>query len=153
MSSAGAEAVRRPGGFTLLELLVVLAIAALLVALVPPMFARALPGAQLRSSVHSLAASLQHTRDLAIRLRAAQRLELDLDGRIFAAPGGVPQRLPDGVRVELVTAASELTAGGRAGGVRYFPDGSSTGGRITLSNGSKSYHLDIDWLTGRVSLL
>ena len=37
--------------------------------------------------------------------------------------------------------------------VRFFADGSSTGGRVTLMVGERSYAVDVDWLTGRVRVL
>jgi general secretion pathway protein H len=37
--------------------------------------------------------------------------------------------------------------------VRFFPDGGSNGGRITLAAGDRKYDVDVDWLTGRVAIL
>ncbi len=36
--------------------------------------------------------------------------------------------------------------------IRFYPDGSSTGGRNTGSSGEGKYLVDVDWLTGRVSI-
>ncbi len=36
--------------------------------------------------------------------------------------------------------------------IRFFPDGSSTGGRITLAKDRQQYHVSVDWLTGRISV-
>ena len=60
--------------------------------------------------------------------------------------------MPAGIDLELLTVATELGGGGARGGIRFFPDGSSTGGRVTLSHGSRQYFVDVDWLTGRVSV-
>jgi len=49
----------RQGGFTLLELMVVLAIAAIMMTVVPPLLSSALPGAQLKSAARQLAAGLR----------------------------------------------------------------------------------------------
>jgi len=59
--------------------------------------------------------------------------------------------LPKGIDLKLYTAQSEVTSE-RKGGIRFYPDGSSTGGRITLSAGERKYLVDVDWLTGRVSI-
>jgi general secretion pathway protein H len=40
----------------------------------------------------------------------------------------------------------------RRGAIRFYPDGSSTGGRITVTFGRTQYLVDVDWLTGRVSI-
>ena len=44
---------------------------------------------------------------------------------------------------------SEVEEGNR-GRIRFFPDGSSTGGRVTLTSDERLYHVDVDWLTGQV---
>ena len=36
--------------------------------------------------------------------------------------------------------------------IRFYSDGSSTGGRITVASGERKYLVDVDWLTGRVSI-
>jgi len=38
------------------------------------------------------------------------------------------------------------------GGIRFFPDGSSTGGRITLELGENKRQIDVNWLTGQVEI-
>ena len=61
---AGVSTIRRHHlgrGFTLLELLVVLALATLLIALVPPLISAALPGVELKSSARKVAASVRRT--------------------------------------------------------------------------------------------
>jgi general secretion pathway protein H len=54
--------------------------------------------------------------------------------------------------ISLVTARSELDTD-RVGKIRFFPDGTSTGGRITLARGERKYGVDINWLTGQVVIL
>jgi len=41
---------------------------------------------------------------------------------------------------------------GREGDIRFNPDGSSTGGRISLADGRRRIGVGVDWLTGRVSV-
>jgi general secretion pathway protein H len=38
------------------------------------------------------------------------------------------------------------------GGIRFNPDGSSTGGRVSIGDGRRSIAVGVDWLTGRVSV-
>ena len=59
--------------------------------------------------------------------------------------------LPERFGYELITARTERVTAER-GRIRFFPEGSSTGGRLTVSNGRESQSVDVDWLTGRVSL-
>jgi general secretion pathway protein H len=39
-----------------------------------------------------------------------------------------------------------------AGSVRFYPDGSSTGGRIILSRSGSGYQVGVQWLTGRIRM-
>ena len=53
--------------------------------------------------------------------------------------------------MKLYAAQSEVESA-RKGSIRFYADGSSTGGRITVSSGERKYLVDVDWLTGRVSI-
>jgi general secretion pathway protein H len=55
------------------------------------------------------------------------------------------------LELKLFTAQTEAVSE-RKGAIRFYPDGSSTGGRITVASGERKYLVDVDWLTGRVSI-
>jgi len=155
MSPAGsdpARSARASTGFTLLELMLVLVIAALAVGLVPPLLSAAMPGLQLKSTAREMAAALRYARDQAAARQSEAVVLLDLEEHHYTVSGrNKTFAIPDGLEVELDTVASELT-GDRSGGIRFYPDGSSTGGRVTLSRGERSFKVDVDWLTGRVQI-
>jgi general secretion pathway protein H len=65
---------------------------------------------------------------------------------------GKTRKLPVNVDYELTIAESERV-GESAGRVRFFPDGSSTGGRVGASAGKFASRVDVDWLTGRIGVL
>lgn len=143
---------RTDGGFTLLELLVVLAILSLTLVVTIPAISS---GDQLRldSAAQSLAASLRKTRSLATTTNHPQALTLDLEKQTFEISGQPGQTsLPSDTQVSVFTARSQLQSNTRAS-VRFFADGSSTGGRITLARAGREVLIDIDWLTGRVKIL
>ena len=146
----GAECQR---GFTLLELMVVLVIAAVAMTIVPPLIAQAIPGAQLKSAAREVAAGLRYARNKALTSDQEAVLLLDIDGRNFSVSGRKRQyALPDHLEITLLTAESEMR-GEKKGGIRFFPEGGSTGGRITLAAGPREYAVDVDWLTGKVRIL
>ena len=136
-------------GFTLFELLVVLTIIALASAvIVPSLVGRS--GLEVKRNASELAAGLRQARGQAIVRNRATSVLLDVDRRQFkVADDGRPRQLHKDVTLTLYTARSELL-GAQAGNIRFFPDGSSTGGRITVSGGRQTYLVDVDWLTGRV---
>jgi len=61
-------------------------------------------------------------------------------------------RLPERIELKLYTAQRDLV-NDNVGAIRFFPDGGSDGGRITLTAGTRKYDVDVDWLTGRVAIL
>lgn len=138
-------------GFTLIELLLVLVIGAAMYALVPPMFSAGMAGAELKGATREVAAGLRQARGQAIRMRQEAVLSLDLENKTFTVAGDARRHvLPKRVELKLFTAQSEVDA--RVGRIRFFPDGGSTGGRVTLGVGDKKFLVDVDWLTGRVTI-
>lgn len=142
----------RHRGFTLIELLVVMVIMGLAYSLVPPLFSSGSSGAELKSATRQLAAGLRKARSEAISRKRETFLALDVEQRKFNISGDSRvYNLSRKVEVKLHTAQSELFSG-QTGGIRFFPDGSSTGGRITLAVGDLTYQIDVDWMTGRVAI-
>ncbi len=140
-------------GFTLIELIVVLAIAGFIMAVVPPLIARAIPGVELKGAARQLAGGLRFARSYAIRSRKEALLTLDLEKKLYRVTGRTrAYAIPKGIDVALLTAESE-TDTTQSGSIRFYPTGGSTGGRVTLSIGERSYDVDVDWLTGRVRIL
>jgi len=138
-------------GFTLVELLVVLMIAALAMTLVGTSISRSISGAEMRQAANKVAASLRYTRTRAILSKSEQVFLLDTEARKYTAADREPVVLPEGMNVELNTARSELTSE-TAGGIRFYPDGGSTGGNVRLEANGRIYRVNVAWLTGEASL-
>ena len=141
---------RHGSGFTLIELVVVLVLVGLLFGLVGTSISRSVGGAELRNEVREIIAGLRHTRGQAIIKRTEQVFRADADKLTWQAAAGEEQNLPDGLDITLTTARSEMT-GENAGGIRFFPDGSSTGGSVLLSVGERKWYVTVGWLTGEIS--
>ena len=143
---------RRQRAFTLLELLTVLAIIAMTLAVVLPALTSS-SAVELKASARDVAAALRTARSQAIFSQRSKVVTFELESRTFRVPGRHPERaIADGIRVQLYTAANELV-GEQSGAIRFFPDGSSTGGRVTLSSKRMSLAVDVDWFTGRIRIL
>lgn len=139
-------------GFTLIEVVVVLALAGIIYSLLLAIPTRGASVADLKASARVLASGLRQAQSTAMATKRDAVLSLDVEAREFAMPGDTSARkLPDGIDLKLYTAQSEVSSD-RKGAIRFYPDGSSTGGRITLSTGERKYLVNVDWLTGRVSI-
>ena len=78
-------------------------------------------------------------------------IDIDLRGHAWAAPGREAHAFPADAGVRVTSAAQESGQAGVAR-IRYFPDGSSSGGNIVLSDDRRSTRVDVDWLTGKVTV-
>lgn len=141
----------RQTGFTLVEVLVVMIIIALVLGLVATSLSRSISGAEARQSARNMVAALRYTRTQAILKKSEQVFTVDLEARAYQAPGKARVVLPEGVELQLTTAASEVIEED-VGRIRFFPDGGSTGGRVDLNVNGREYIVNITWLTGEASL-
>jgi len=137
-------------GFSLFELLVVMVMVVLMFTVAGVSMSRSLTGAEVRNAARDMTAGLRQTRGAAITQRQQQVFLVDADARTWQVPGRPPVSLPDGLEITLTTARSELT-GNNAGGIRFYPDGASTGGRVMLSADGREWHITVGWLTGEIS--
>jgi general secretion pathway protein H len=139
-------------GFTLIEVVVVLAILALVTALALPLMTGAESKADMQVAAREIAAGLRTTRNLAMMHGHAEAFSIDTaSGAFRAGATSRARRVPGGVRLILVTTTDERI-NESAGSIRFFPDGSSTGGGVRLSKGNSRSEVLVDWLTGLVSV-
>jgi general secretion pathway protein H len=146
--------MRTQRGFSLLELIVVLVVLGLLMSLVPPLLSGVGLTTQMRGAARQLAAGMRSARTVAVTRQQEAVLTVDLAQRSFSVSGNPRQiSLPssESVSIKLHTALQEVVNEERSA-IRFFPDGSSTGGHVALSDGKLEYRVNVDWLTGRVNI-
>jgi general secretion pathway protein H len=145
--------VNRQRGFTLLEILVVMAIMGLVYALVPALISTSGSTTELRAAARQLAAGLRKARNQAVISRKEASLTVDVDQHRFQVTGDTRSyALPKAAGLSVYTAQSEVVEG-KVASIRFYPDGSSTGGAISIANGATKFRVDVDWLTGGVTIL
>ncbi len=136
-------------GFTLLELLVVLTIAGLILAVAGPRLVGSIARARLHASADAVATILKATRSRAMKTAQTTELTIASDQRHYRALGK-DYSLPANQR--LSSEAQLRASDGFDPALQFFPNGSSNGGKIIISGGGRAIAIDVDWLTGRVSL-
>ncbi len=132
-------------------MLVVVALIALAATVVSVSVGSGLSGARVKAASRDLVAALRYTRGQAIVKHEQRTLSVDVEQRRYRAPGKSWVELPKDMTMKLFTARSELEEEG-VGRIRFFPDGSSTGGHIDLLKDEATWRIEVMWLTGDVKL-
>jgi len=145
---------RRQGeaGFSLFEVLCVVAILALLASVVMPALPRGTSGARLESYAVAAAALLNGDRNAALRRRKQITTEVNAAARLVrsGATGRVVLLPADVTFDALLAARCNQLPGGSV--IRFFPSGMSCGGVIILSRSGIGYEVRVNWLTGGVNV-
>jgi general secretion pathway protein H len=144
---------RAEQGFTLLEVVCVLAILAILAGLVFPLLPHTTSRARLESYAVATAALLKSDRNAALRRQIEIETEINAEKRLVRSGAtGRSLLIPDDVSFEaLLSARCNRTLAGS--GVTFFPSGMSCGGVVALSRSANSYEIRINWLTGGIEVV
>jgi general secretion pathway protein H len=140
--------MRRAAGFTLIEVVCVLAIFALLAGLVLPAIPRATSNSRLEAYALEVASLLTADRNAAIRRHTEVATALDAaSGAIRSGAGADAIQLPRDVGFDALLA--DTCGGSKAGAtIVFFPSGMSCGGTIQLRRGGAGFQVRVNWLTG-----
>jgi general secretion pathway protein H len=139
----------RSAGFTLVELMVALVIAALLMVAAVPASIRFYESIQYRQAVRDVISLLGSARYLAVNNGSAQDVILDPQtGELWL--NDERRKLPDGINL-VVRTAREINREDK-GVIRFYPEGGSSGGDLDLERpGTETVRVSVDWLMGGVS--
>lgn len=143
-------------GFSLLEVLVALCIAAFAVAIALPAMPRGPSRLDAEGAVREITGSLREARAAAIARNRPVSFTIDVQKGVFGYDGLQPLRLrtaSDEASLHLVAYGADDPKRPRASAViRFFPDGGSSGGGIEVGTGAQRSLVLVDWLSGQVSV-
>ena len=137
------------GGFSMLEMLVALAVMAMAGGLAAQLLRPPSPRLRLDSSTRAICATLRAARSRAIAADAPALVRFDLAGKTYVSSVGGVGSLPKEMNIRLTVAHDE--SGGDKAQIRFFPDGGASGGDISLELGGRRAEISVNWLTGGTS--
>lgn len=139
-------------GFTLLEIMLVLFLVILGFSVIGLNISSGNDATALQSAARDLVSALRFAKGEALISREETTLDLNLkENTYMVSKRDKVFTIPDTIAVTVVTAQDEISGEGLTS-FRFFPDGSSTGGRIKLERNAAIWQIDINWLTGQVEL-
>ena len=139
--------MNKKAGFTLLEMLAVLAIIALVASLSTHLLRPPSPRLRAEAAARALCAAARATRMRAIATNAQTTLTLDLARKTFSSPVVAETALPNDARIA-VSVASRQGASPSNAGIVFFPGGGSTGADISIELSGSRATVEVNWLTG-----
>ena len=139
----------RQRGFTLFELLAVMALVAIACALLGTAVTRGLAGVRERQAPGEMLQVLREARVQARRERQRVSVYFDVPALCYRRESGKPRCLPASLHWQLQVAA---TPTGAEPAIHFYPDGSSSGGNVLLRLAGREQRIDVSWLTGVASL-
>jgi general secretion pathway protein H len=144
--------IRSTRGYSLMELVVVLAILAVAAALIGPAVGRAADAARARAEAGAVAAFLRAAREQAVTGRQPVEVTLDRETHGLLLQRRAREGEPSVLARRAFSARVAMDAGMTSAGVTFLPHGMSTGGGFTVETaGPRTYVITVDPLTGRVA--
>lgn len=162
---------KRPGqrGFSLIELVIVLALVGLSISLVTPSFSRFYDAVEIKAAAKKIAGVLRYTRAEAVQKGVVYQVLLDTEGRelrveaVETAQNKDLERfeekvvkrkvpLPEGIQVKDVQIASGQESSPLPA-VEFYPTGGSNGASFLVEKrNQKAYRIKVHLITGLVEV-
>lgn len=140
-------------GFTLLEMVAVLALIAIMAAVLLPFMPRHTSRSRLQAYVLQTAALLKEDRDAAIRRGSGVATLVDTRSRLIRSGASADAiRIPDDVYFEALLPRTCHQREALAT-ISFFPSGMSCGGAVALTRENVGFEVRVNWLTGRVEIV
>lgn len=140
-------------GFTLLETLIVLGLMGLLMAIIVP---KALSGRDyytLGKNTRSVSSVMRLARGQAIAEQKETVVTFNLEEKTYQLPPQKAKKLDEAIHLEVFTSTAEISDDEKTAGIRFYPDGGASGGRVTLTLDDDSRAIDVVWMTGKIHIL
>ena len=139
----------KQGGFTLIELIAAITLAAIVLAVAPAAYSKIRDAMSFRIAVSDTSSALKRARVEAVLSGKPIELAVLLEQHSLQAPGQKAVNIDSRIRLDMHGVQSLNNADQPV--FRFYPDGSATGGSLTLiAPSGKAQRIDIDWFTGQL---
>lgn len=143
--------MKKPGGFTLLELMIVLVLMSLMLGLSAALFTKTVGKSSMDASARDIIAAVRNARVLAQNNGVSQNIVFDLETRRYSLEGrsekvlgsGIGLKIIDPLYGEVITGKYRLT---------FHPGGGMEGGTIVLSDSKRRINIHMDPIIGAVEM-
>ncbi len=140
-------------GFTLLEMVGVLAVIAMLAAVLLPLIPRQTSRSRLQAYALETATLLKADRNAAIRRQADVVTLVDAGTRsIRSGTSGETISIPEDVQFDALLPQT-CRQQAALSTISFFANGTSCGGTIALTRLDAGYEVRVNWLTGRIEIV
>lgn len=140
-------------GFTLLEMVCVIALIAMIAAVLLPSIPRQTSRSRLQAYALETASLLKADRNAAVRRLGSVVTLVDAPSRVIrSGASAAVLRIPDDVRFDAILPQS-CRRRPALSTIDFFADGTSCGGAIALSRLDTVYEVRVNWLTGRIDIV
>lgn len=140
----------RDAGYTLLEMLVVVAILSLVVFSAPTAYSVIVPNFQVRQFANEVANTARDLRRDAIREQSIKTLNFLPGAQAIHSPDRELD-VPGGVNV--IFSRTMQWRSVEAGKIEFYPTGGSSGGQFEIRRGGVSATVIVDWVSGATKVL
>ena len=137
-------------GFTLIELTIVLIIMVAGFAVIGSNISSGNQSAQLKAVTRDMMSAFRYARGQALISRKEVAVAIDLSENSYKITSrDKVYHFSSEIDLTLVIAQDEFKED-EVGHIRFYADGSSSGGRVTMEWGNLKKIVDVNWLTGKV---
>jgi general secretion pathway protein H len=148
-------ACRKPGGFTLLEVMVVLAILAAGVMLIPLSISHSMPGRRVAATAEHISNAIADAQSDSLALGLPMRVEVQPGSLLIAAMSdtGSIATFTRRLRIAAATHVRLVAPNGQPlAALVVYSDGATSGGRFEIVDGTRRAVLSVSALTGRIQI-
>ena len=141
----------KKNGFTLLEIIIVLALVTLILGLSSVFLAGYLPSTKANAAGREISGVIRYARSLARLNGETRSVVIDLDSRTYGIDGLARKSFPPEAHIRIIDPLSGEIYGGKYP-IVFSPAGGMSGGTVILSWGKRAIRIELDPIAGAVLL-